>query len=145
MAYWLIVESAENWRADKANGFLSFGLPERKLAMARTIRPGDTLMAYVSGRGGFSDVRRVTGAIGKKRNSADEYDRAFALNLPTEPMIVLDPQRWIKAADLHEALGLSPNPKAWPQFFRTSLRPISEAQAAVVLARMREAAALPSN
>lgn len=143
MANWLIVESVENWRADRASGFLSFGLPQRKSAMARTIQPGDTLFAYVSGRGGFADVRRVTGSVGSKAKNNDDYDRAFGLNLPTAPVTILDEDRWIKAGDVHEALGLSPNPKAWPQFFRTSLRPITDAQAAVLLARLNGAAAAP--
>lgn len=136
MTHWLIVESFENWRTDKANGFRSFGLPERKLAMARQIKAGDQLITYVSGRGGFSDVRRVIGGVSTKPKGSDDYDRAFSLTLPTEPLVVLEPERWIKAGDLHGELGLSSNPKAWPQFFRTSLRPLNESQASVLLSRM---------
>lgn len=125
--YWIIVERIENWETDYASGFKQFGLPERKRKMASKIQPGDILVTYVSS--GFSmiaDLRRVTDAKSKKLHFGGDYDTAFPIALQTEPMTVLERERWITFHELSGQLELTREKRDWRQTFRQSLLPLSE-------------------
>ena len=61
VTHWLLVERLENWETDKREGFLRFGMPERKKKLAAQIKTGDQLIFYIaSGISMLSDIRIAT-------------------------------------------------------------------------------------
>ena len=124
-SYWLIVERYENWGVDRAENFRRFGLPERKRTTASKIRPGDLLVVYVSGKGCFSDIRRVTSPPIVNLKHGEPYDAAFAFAIATEPYITPTEDKWLSIHTLLKQLSFL-SPTDWRQSFRSSLRSIPD-------------------
>ena len=98
-----------------------------KRKMASKIQPGDILVTYVSsGFSKISDLRRVTDANTKKLQFGGDYDTAFPIALQTQPMTVLERERWITFHNLSGRLELTREKRDWRQTFRQSLLPLSE-------------------
>jgi len=138
--YWIIVERIDNWETDYASGFKQFGLPERKRKMASRIQPGDILVTYISsGLSMISDLRRVTDAKSKKLQFGGDYDTAFPIALQTEPMAVLEREKWIMFHELSGQLELTREKKDWRQTFRQSLLPLSENDGRLLVSCVKQA------
>jgi hypothetical protein len=120
--YWLIVERYANWQVDRSENFYRFGIPDKKVPLARTIRPGDILVTYISGgKSAFSDMRRVLSPPIIALKQGGPYDAAFSTAISTAPLLVLPEEHWVSVkgmlADLTFLSG-----KDWGQVFRTSLK-----------------------
>ena len=124
--YWLIVERFENWEVDKENLFAFFGIPDHKRALAERIAEGDQLITYISsGIASFADVRQArSGGFIRLRHGGD-YDTAFGLAIPTEPVVVLPRNKWLPINTFVECLDLTRGKKDWRQVVRQSLRSLS--------------------
>ena len=94
----------------------------------------------------FAGAIRVTGELYEDRTpvwpgkpgKADAYPWRF----PTEPVVVLDEDAWVPAEDLKDALE---HVRRWPAehwklAFQGQVRTVSEADARVLLDRLRTAA-----
>ncbi|MGR3792767.1 hypothetical protein [Vannielia sp. SX4] len=124
----MIVERLENWHLDSQNGFVEFGLPERKIKMAGEIEQGDTLITYVSsGVSAISDTRIVRSTSPKRLQLGGDYDTAFPIALETKPAIVLEQERWITFSQIASTLLLTSAKSDWRQTFRQSLIPLADA------------------
>jgi hypothetical protein len=144
--HWLIVERAENWEADRSNGFSHFGLPPRYKSISSEIAVGDVVYCYVSSSiSAFSDIRIVRDAGVKKLkldSFEDIYNRNFAYYFTTSPVLVLPRERWVPLSQLVSVLELTKDRTRLGRraVFQTSIRRLSPADAALLADVMEEVA-----
>ena len=144
---WVLTGSLENLRATRERGFELIGAKEGRRRMAEQIAPGDEIVFYVTGVQAFGGSVRVTSEMFEDREKvwpgkpgeADPYPWRFE----TEPLLVLDEQRLVPAVELAPELE---HVQKWPAehwhlAFQGQLRAVSDADAALLAARLREAAA----
>jgi len=144
---WVLTGSLENLRATRERGFELIGAKEGRRRMAEQIAPGDEIVFYVTGVQAFGGSVRVTSEMFEDREKvwpgkpgeADPYPWRFE----TEPLLVLDEQRFVPAVELAPELE---HVQKWPAehwhlAFQGQLRAVSDADAALLAARLREAAA----
>jgi EVE domain len=143
---WVLTGSLENFRTTREHGFRVIGAKERRRGLAERIQPGDRIVFYVTGLQAFGGSVRVTGELYEDREplwpgkpgNADPYPWRFE----TEPEVVLDEAEFVPAVGL---VGQLDHIAKWPAehwqlAFQGQLRPISDADAALLERRLREAA-----
>ncbi len=147
---WVLTGSLENFRATRARGFELIGAKERRRGMAEQIEPGDRIVFYVTVLKAFGAIVRVTSEMFEDRTKvwpgkpgkADAYPWRFA----TEPILVLDEEAFVPAAEL---VGRLEHAAKWPAehwtlAFQGQLRTVSVADAALLEQRIAQAASEPS-
>jgi hypothetical protein len=143
---WVLTGSLENLRTTREHGFRVIGAKERRRRMAEQIEPGDRVVFYVTGMQAFGGSVRVTGELYEDRTplwpgkpgNPDPYPWRFE----TEPEVVLDEDAFVPAVEL---VGELEHVAKWPAehwqlAFQGQLRTISDADAARLERRLREAA-----
>ncbi len=146
MATWILTASPDNHAATAEHGFGVIGLKERNRNRALEIEPGDVIVLYLTKVMRFAGAIRVTGDLYEDREKlwpgkpgkADAYPWRF----PTEPVVVLDEGEWIPAEDLKTDLE---HVRKWPAdhwklAFQGQVRTVSDADATLLLDRLRSAA-----
>jgi hypothetical protein len=143
---WILTGSPENFAATRERGFRLVGMKERRRNQALAIVPGDRIVFYLTRVGRFGAAVRVTGELFEDRTPVwpgrpgrpDPYPWRFE----TAPELVLDEADWLPAAAVKDELE---HVRKWPAehwtlAFQGQLRTVSEADAEVLLDRMRAAA-----
>jgi predicted RNA-binding protein len=143
---WVLTGSLENFRATREHGFSVIGAKERRRRMAERIEPGDRIVLYITGLQAFAGIIRVTGEMYEDRakiwpgkpGQADAYPWRFE----TAPELVLAEPDWVAAESLKDELE---HIRKWPAehwklAFQGQLRTVSDADAALLMARMQAAA-----
>ncbi len=146
MATWILTASPDNHAATAERGFGVIGLKERNRNRALEIEPGDEIVLYLTKVMRFVGATRVTGELFEDRETiwpgrpgkVDPYPWRF----PTEPVVVLEEDEWVPAEELKRELE---HVRKWPEehwklAFQGQIRPISDADAALLLDRLRTAA-----
>lgn len=136
-SYWLIVERPENWLVDQSEGFKRFGLKERHRSKAAKMQPSDILITYVSGKGSFSDIRRVIAPGITPLKLGGPYASAFAFAISTKPDLVLPKESWLPIRPLSARLTFL-SKTDWTQSFRNSLRELPQADGELLAREMRK-------
>ncbi len=114
MKYWLIVERIENWQADERTGFRHFGIPDRKVGLAKKVSAGDQIFVYVSsGISAIAGSRQATHDSTVRPNHPTEYDEPFTNVILTAPTCTLPRDKWIPFAQLVENLSFTKNKPNW--------------------------------
>jgi hypothetical protein len=140
---WILTGSPENFAATRERGFTLIGMKERRRNQALGMEPGDRIVFYLTRVGRFGGSVRITGEMFEDRTPVwpgkpgkpDPYPWRF----PTEPEVVLEEEDWLPAEDFKEGLE---HVRKWPAehwklAFQGQLRTISEADAELLLRRMR--------
>ena len=143
---WILTGSPENFEATREHGFELIGLKERRRRQAEEMEPGDRIVLYLTRRMCFAASIIVTGELFEDRTrvwpgkpgKADDYPWRFA----TEPELVLEEDDWLPAETMVDELE---HIRKWPRehwklAFQGQLRTVSEADASLLLERMRERA-----
>jgi hypothetical protein len=148
MATWILTGSPENYEATAARGFEVIGLKERNRNRALQFEQGDRIVLYLTRVMRFAASMVVTGDLYEDREriwpgkpgKADPYPWRF----PTEPELVLAEAAWLPAEELrHDLEHVRKWPaEHWKLAFQGQLRIVSEADADLLLARMRPRASL---
>lgn len=148
---WILTGSLENFLINVERGFDVIGLKEKRLQMAEQFEPGDEVVFYVTGVQAFGGIARVTGPLyedrepiwpqGKKKHPED-----YPWRLPSEPLLVLDEERFLPAESL---VGEMEHIAKWPAehwqlAFQGQLRTISGDDARLLRERLEAAAAAPA-
>lgn len=142
---WILTGSPDNYAATKAHGFTLIGVKERNRNRALEFEIGDRIVLYLTQIQRFAGSIVVTGPMHEDRarvwpgkaGKADAYPWRFA----TEPETILDEDAWVPAESLKDALE---HIRKWPAehwklAFQGQLRTVSEADAAVLMDRLRTA------
>ncbi|MEA2253877.1 MAG: hypothetical protein QOC78_400 [Solirubrobacteraceae bacterium] len=145
---WILTGSPDNFAATREHGFTLIGCKERRRRMAEGMEPGDRIVFYLTVIGRFAAAVRLTSEMFEDRtpvwpgkpSNPDPYPWRFH----TEPELVLDEERWLDAEEVKDDLE---HVRKWPSehwklAFQGQLRTISEADADVLMERMRAAAAV---
>jgi hypothetical protein len=143
---WILTGSPENFEATRAGGFRLIGMKERRRRMAEDMEPGDRIVFYLTRVGRFGGSVRITSEMFEDREPVwpgkpgkpDPYPWRFE----TEPELVLDEAEWLAAEDVKDDLE---HVRKWPAehwrlAFQGQLRTVSDADAELLLGRMRAAA-----
>ena len=143
---WILTGSLDNFRATREHGFGVIGAKEGRRRMAEQIAPGDRIVLYVTGVQAFGAIVRVTGEMYEDRTKiwpgkpgkADAYPWRFE----TEPEVVLDEDGFVPAVEL---AGDLEHVRKWPAehwqlAFQGQLRTVSDADAELLVHRLRQAA-----
>jgi hypothetical protein len=147
---WVLTGSPDNFEATRARGFELIGMKERRRRQAEEIEAGDEIVFYLTVVQAFGGIVRVTSEMFEDRTkvwpgkpgSPDPYPWRFE----TEPLVVLDEQRWVPAVELAselEHVGKWPL-EHWHLAFQGQLRTVSDADAALLGRRIRAAAGTPA-
>jgi predicted RNA-binding protein len=147
---WILTGSLDNFRVTRERGFRLIGAKERRRNLAEQIEPGDEIVLYVTVVQAFGGIVRVTGELFEDRTKVwpgkpgkvDPYPWRFE----TEPVLVLDEDRFVPAVEL---AGELEHVRKWPAehwhlAFQGQLRTVSETDAKLLEGRIREAAGVPS-
>ncbi len=142
---WILTGSPENFAATRERGFTLVGCKEIRRNMALQLEPGDRIVFYLTRLGAFPACVRITGEMFEDRSPvwpgkpgrADAYPWRFE----TEPEIVLDEDQWVDAEELK---GRLEHIRKWPAehwklAFQGQLRTVSDADAGVLVERLRAA------
>lgn len=143
---WILTSSPDNHAATTAHDFSVIGLKERNRRRAEQIEPGDRIVLYLTKVMRFAASIVVTGELYEDREQIwpgkpGKVD-AYPWRFPTEPELVLDEEHWVPAESLKDDLEHIQKWPAehWKLAFQGQVRTVSEADAAVLLERLRPAA-----
>lgn len=147
---WILTGSPENFAATRAHGFRVIGMKERRRRMAEAMAPGDRIVFYLTRVGVFGGSVLLTSELFEDRTpiwpgkpgNPDIYPWRFE----TEPEIVLDEGDELPAEAVKDDLE---HVRKWPAehwklAFQGQLRTVSDADAALLLDRLRAAAGAPA-
>lgn len=143
---WILTGSPENFAATREHGFKVIGMKEIRRNMAEQFVPGDEIVFYLTRIKSFAGIVRVTGEMYEDRSKiwpgkpgkVDPYPWRF----DTEPVLILDEGEYVPAEELAPELE---HVRKWPLehwtlAFQGQLRTVSDADAALLRERLREAA-----
>lgn len=143
---WILTGSPENFAATREHGFRLVGRKEGRRRQAESMEPGDVVVFYLTRVGRFAGAVRLTSELFEDREpvwpgkpgKADPYPWRFE----TEPVVVLDEDEWVAAEELKDELE---HVRKWPRehwtlAFQGQLRTVSDADAGILLERLRAAA-----
>ena len=145
---WILTGSPENYAATRERGFTVIGLKERRRAFALELAVGDRIVLYVTRVMAFAASIRVTGELFEDRTpiwpGKPRKADAYPWRLPTEPELVLEEPDWVAAESLAGELEHVRKwpPEHWRLAFQGQIRPVSDGDARLLLARMQAAAAV---
>ena len=143
---WVLTGSPENLAATRERGYLVIGMKERRRRLAESMLPGDRIIFYVTRVGAFGGSIRLVSDMYEDREpiwpgkpgKADPYPWRFR----SEPEVILEESQWVPAEEVKDRLE---HVRKWPAehwklAFQGQLRTISDYDAGVLLAAMRERA-----
>lgn len=146
MRTWVLTGSVANFRATRERGFELIGAKEGRRGMAEQIEPGDEIVFYLTVVQAFGGIVRVTSEMFEDREKvwpgkpgkADAYPWRFQ----TEPVVVLDEDDFLPAAELAPQLEHVAKWPAehWHLAFQGQLRTIPDADARLLDEAIRQAA-----
>jgi predicted RNA-binding protein len=101
--YWMIVSSPDNFRKTRDHGFTLQGIKSRHRKRAETIRSGDRLLYYVTGRMAFAATCTVGSSVFEEhshiwRSARREEDYPWRVRM--RPDHILDEDEWVPAKEL---------------------------------------------
>jgi hypothetical protein len=147
---WILTGSPENHAATAAHDFGVIGLKERNRNRALEIEPGDRIVLYITRVKAFAASIHVAGELYEDREKiwpgkpgkVDPYPWRF----PTSPELVLKEEEWVPAESLADQLEhVAKWPREhWTLAFQGQIRPISERDAGVLMARLGARAGAPA-
>jgi hypothetical protein len=129
----------ENWLQDEREGFRRFGLPERRLQLARKVRTGDLLLVYVSSRvSAFAGIRKAISDGTIRARRPESYDTAFPIELRCQPELTLPKTKWVSFREMAPHLLLV-RKDDWRNVVRTSLRLLEPVDGRIIETAIRKA------
>jgi hypothetical protein len=101
--YWMLVSSLDNYRRTLEHGFTVQGIKSRHRKRAETMRSGDRLLFYITGRMKFTATCTLTSGMFEERShvwrtARREEDYPWRVRIRADH--VLDEQDWVPAKDL---------------------------------------------
>ncbi len=146
MTTWILTGSPDNFAATRERGFRIIGLKERNRNRALEIEPGDRIVFWLTKVQRFAGSVTVTGEMFEDREKiwpgkpgkVDPYPWRFE----TEPEIVLADEEQVPGEELAPRLEHVQKWPAehWKLAFQGQIRPVSEADADLLVDALRSAA-----
>jgi hypothetical protein len=150
MTTYILTGSPENHEVTRAHGYTVIGLKERHHRQALELEVGDRLVLYLTKVKVFCASMVLDGPMFEARErlwpGAPKKPDIYPWRFPARPEVVIeDAARWIDAGTL---AGQLEHVRKWPAehwtlAFQGQLRAVSDADAAVLLDALRDAAGVP--
>lgn len=112
--YWMVVSSPDNFRKTREHGFSIQGLKVRHRRRVETMRTGDRLLYYVTGRMGFAATVTVASPMYEDHTPiwrSARRDEDYPWRVHIRPDIVLEESDWVPAKELAYRLDYV---RKWP-------------------------------
>lgn len=114
LQYWMVVSSPDNLRKTREHGWSIQGLKSRHRRRVETMRVGDRMLYYVTGRMGFAATVTVASPMYEDhtpiwRTARREEDYPWRVHI--RPDIVLDEADWVPAKEIAYRLDYV---RKWP-------------------------------
>jgi len=114
LQYWMVVSSPDNFRKTREHGFTIQGLKSRHRRRVESMRVGDRLLYYVTGRMGFAATVTVASPMYEDHTPiwrSARRDEDYPWRVHIRPDIVLDEADWVPAKDIAYRLDYV---RKWP-------------------------------
>jgi hypothetical protein len=101
--YWMVVSSPDNFRKTREHGFTVQGLKSRHRKRAETMRPGDRLLYYVTGRMAFAATCTLTSSMFEEHSHlwrSSRRDEDYPWRVQLRPDHALEEPDWVPAKEL---------------------------------------------
>jgi predicted RNA-binding protein len=112
--YWMVVSSPENFRKTRDHGFTIQGLKSRHRRRVETMRVGDRVLYYITGRMAFAATVTVGSPMYEDHTPiwrSARRDEDYPWRVHIRPEIVLDDADWVPAKELAYRLDYV---RKWP-------------------------------
>ena len=115
--HWLLVSSPENFEASRRRGFDVAGMKSRHRKKAETVRPGDTVLFYLTGLKAVAGLAEVTGTFredaAERIWESNKPDEEYPFRFPVRPIAIIEnPEDFVSVEEFVDALDY---PKRWPR------------------------------
>lgn len=114
LQYWMVVSSPENFRKTRELGFTIQGLKSRHRRRVETMRVGDRLLYYVTGRMSFAATVTIASPMYEDHTPmwrSARRDEDYPWRVHIRPDIVLEDPDWVPAKELAYRLDYV---RKWP-------------------------------
>jgi hypothetical protein len=138
---WLAVVTPDSWSRLTADGLTYTLLSARYARIAETLRAGNSVVFYVTGFSTFCGIAQITGPTQRRRTLWPQG--VFPYWVPLSPQIVRRPEDGVKAKVLLSKLDFIAKKKSWEQYFRTTVRLLTEDDFQVIEKAVSEATSSP--
>lgn len=135
--HWMIVSSPDNLRKTREHGFTIQGLKSRHRRRVETMRVGDRMLYYVTGRAAFAGTVTVTSPMYEDhtpiwRSARREEDYPWRVHI--RPDVVLDEADWVPAKELAYRLDYVRKwpPEHWTLAFQGHIHALPRADFSVI-------------
>ena len=112
--FWMVVSSPDNFRKTREHGFSIQGLKSRHRRRVETMRVGDRLLYYVTGRMGFAATVTVASPMYEDHTPiwrSARRDEDYPWRVHIRPDIILEDIDWVPAKELAYRLDYV---RKWP-------------------------------
>lgn len=143
--YWLDLFTGKTWEEFKKNGAKVSGFRKTRHRRAKSIKPGDCLICYLTGLSRFIGVLEVKSEYYEDDEQIWE-DALFPIRFDVELVHELTPATAVPVLSLKDRLSLFQNlssPHAWTGFFRGSPARFNPTDGQIIVGAIKEAMAYP--
>ena len=135
--YWMVVSSPDNFRKTREHGFAIQGLKSRHRRRVETMRVGDRLLYYVTGRMGFAATVTVASPMYEDHTPiwrSSRRDEDYPWRIHIRPDFVLDEADWVPAKELAYRLDYVRKwpPEHWTLAFQGHIHALPRADFTVI-------------
>jgi len=148
--YWVVVGGAEIFGKTREMGFVRHGFKSTRRIMAQSIKPGDMLAFYVTGKKQFAAIARVTTDVVEERARVWQNDKKpselYPYRAGIEPVATPDEAHWLDAEPYHDRFEWTQRwpKKNWTLAYQGNLHEVTEKDFQLLMKDMQEAAAQSS-
>ena|SRR5690606_25532161 len=146
MANWIVVGGPEIFGKTREMGFTRHGFKSTRRNMANSVKPGDLLAFYVTGRKQFAAIAKVTSETVEEQTRIWQSDKKpnemYPYRVNIEPVVVLDEEKWLDAEPYHERFQWTQRwPRAnWTLAYQGNLHQVPQEDMDLLMKDMRAAA-----
>ncbi|HEX6547376.1 MAG TPA: EVE domain-containing protein [Candidatus Dormibacteraeota bacterium] len=129
--HWMIVSSPENFRKTRDHGFSAQGVKDRHRKRVETMRPGDRLLFYITGRMAFAATATVTSPVYEDHTMiwrSVRWEEDYPWRVRLRPDVVLEDIDWVSAKELAYRLDYVRKwaPESWSLAFQGHLHQLAQ-------------------
>ena len=127
----MIVSSPDNWKRTREHHFGLLGLKSRHRRRAESIKAGDRLLYYVTGRMAFAGTATVTSNVFEDHHPiwrSARRDEDYPWRVHIRPDLVLEDSEWIPAKEVAYRLEYVRKwpPESWTLAFQGQLHQLAQ-------------------
>jgi predicted RNA-binding protein len=150
MADWIVVGGPEIFAKTKELGFTRHGFKSTRRGMAASVKPGDRMAFYITGRKQFAGTVEITSEMVEERDrvwtSPKKPDELYPYRVGIKPDVILDEDQWLDAEPYHDRFSWTQKwpRKNWTLAYQGNLHHVPAEDFDLLLADVKKAAKAPA-